>query len=112
MLSQEQVPAPRGRLFLSQRHRTKGCNPCPLDQRGREHHEHLRRTSATPCQGGDATLTANFERMLEVRVWWLPPVTNKGFVLQAGSTLPLKFQLVEGNEAVVTEVQEGIPLED
>ncbi|MFA7072806.1 MAG: hypothetical protein WC138_09905, partial [Methanoculleus sp.] len=43
-------------------------------------------------------------------VQWLPPVTNNGFVLQGGSTLPLKFQLVDGNGAVVREVQDGISL--
>ena len=57
---------------------------------------------------GAATLTANFERMFEVQ--WLPPVTNNGFVLQGGSTLPLKFQLVDGNGAVFREVQDGISL--
>lgn len=57
---------------------------------------------------GDTTLTANFERKFEVQ--WLPPVTNRGFMLQGGSTLPLKFQLVDGSGAVVREVQEGISL--
>ncbi|WP_292491226.1 hypothetical protein [Methanoculleus sp. 10] len=57
----------------------------------------------------DATLTASFGKgMLEVR--WLSSVTNEGFVLQGGTALLLKFQLINRNGEVVREVQEGISL--
>ena len=61
---------------------------------------------------GDTTLTANFETNFErqFEVQWLPPVTNEEFVLQDGTTLPLKFRLVDETGAVVREVQEGISL--
>ncbi len=40
------------------------------------------------------------------RVEWLPPVTNADdFVLQEGTTLPLKFQLFEDSEVLVTSPQ-------
>lgn len=56
----------------------------------------------------DLTVHPDYEPVFGVM--WLPPMTNEEFALQDGTTLPIKFRLLDENGEAVEEMQEGIYL--
>ena len=56
----------------------------------------------------DLTIEPFYEARFDVV--WLPPLTNDGFALQDGTTLPIKFQLLDEDGELINEMVEGIYL--
>jgi hypothetical protein len=55
--------------------------------------------------GAESTVVLGAEE-INADVEWQPPVTNSEFVLQDGTTLPLKFKLYDEDGVLITGVQD------